>query len=62
MSQIFKSKNKDEEDGWISVSDLMAGLMMVFLFISIIYAKTADERAQNVQDLIVQWERRISNL
>ena len=56
MSQIFKSKNKDEEDGWISVSDLMAGLMMVFLFISIIYAKTADERAQNVQDLIVQWE------
>lgn len=55
MSQIFSSRNKEGDDGWISVSDLMAGLMMVFLFISIIYAKTADERSQNVSEVVAQW-------
>ena len=30
--------------------------MMVFLFISIIYAKTADERSQNVSEVVAQWE------
>ena len=37
----FDLHNIEEEDHWISVSDLMAGLMMVFLFISIALMRTA---------------------
>ncbi|MBL3601799.1 MAG: OmpA family protein [gamma proteobacterium endosymbiont of Lamellibrachia anaximandri] len=37
----FDLHNVEEEDHWISVSDLMAGLMMVFLFVSIALMRTA---------------------
>ena len=33
---LFKSRGA-KEDYWISVSDLMAGLMVIFLFIAITY-------------------------
>lgn len=36
MSEIFQSSESNEEN-WMSVSDLMAGLMVVFLFIAIAY-------------------------
>ena len=36
-------KRKVEEENWLSVSDLMAGLMIVFLLLLIIYStRTAD--------------------
>lgn len=37
----FDLHNVEEEDHWISVSDLMAGLMMVFLFVSIALMRNA---------------------
>lgn len=55
MARPLFGKKAQEDDNWISVSDLMAGLMMVFLFILIIYAKTADERLQNAQEVVVEW-------
>lgn len=54
-SPVFSGKGNDE-DGWISVSDLMAGLMMVFLLIAVIYAKDADQRAQNVSEIVTEWQ------
>ena len=33
------NKSKESEENWISISDLMAGLMMVFLFIAIIFLR-----------------------
>ena len=44
MSKLVLRKHKEGDDNWISVSDLMAGLMMVFLFILIIYAKSIQEK------------------
>ena len=55
MARPLFGNKAQEDDNWISVSDLMAGLMMVFLFILIIYAKTADERLQNAQEIVVEW-------
>ena len=50
--RIFQSKASSEES-WISVSDIMAGLMMVFLFIAVVYAR---EVQQSDPDFIVsQW-------
>lgn len=47
---------KNEEENWLSVSDLMAGLMMVFLFISIIYSQKAEERQMNVTQIVNEWQ------
>lgn len=56
MSQIVFSSKSDGDEQWISVSDLMAGLMMVFLFIAVIYAKDADSRAKNVTEIVNEWQ------
>ena len=37
LSNILNSKETKDEESWISISDMMTGLMMVFLFIAIIY-------------------------
>ena len=56
MSQLQRKARKSDDESWISVSDLMAGLMMVFLFIAVIYAKDADNRAQNVKEIVTEWQ------
>ena len=51
MSRMFKSSGGQNEGQWISISDMMAGLMVIFLFIAISFIlrqeqenKEADER------------------
>ena len=56
MSRPLFPKRSDTGESWISVSDLMAGLMMVFLFIAVIYAKDANQRAQNVTEIVNEWQ------
>jgi outer membrane protein OmpA-like peptidoglycan-associated protein len=55
----FDLHNIEEEDHWISVSDLMAGLMMVFLFISIALMKSAFDERDNFKEMadVYQIER-----
>lgn len=48
-------RRRDGEESWISVSDLMAGLMMVFLFLAVIYAKDANQRTLNVTEVVTEW-------
>lgn len=38
--KIFKSLK--EENQWMSISDLMSVLMMIFLFISIVYIRSVN--------------------
>lgn len=40
---------------WLSVSDLMAGLMMVFLFIAISYMRPIIETQEAVKSIVVTW-------
>lgn len=56
MSDILSSRKRSSEGDWISVSDLMAGLMMVFMFLAVIYAKDANQRAQNVTEIVTEWQ------
>ena len=37
MTIFINSNSQETEEHWISISDVMAGLMMIFLFIAIIY-------------------------
>lgn len=52
-------KNKslhNNEDHWLSVSDLMAGLMMVFLFISIALMREAIIERDMIKDVAVAYQ------
>ena len=44
-------KNSSEDEQWISASDMMAGLMMIFLFISIIYIENISKYFSEVFDV-----------
>lgn len=43
-SDFLDGRERREEDEWISVSDLMSGLMVIFLFIAISYLRPAVEQ------------------
>ena len=50
MTDFLKTESAGE-DQWISVSDMMAGLMMIFLFISIIYIQNISKYFSEVADV-----------
>ncbi|MDX8389575.1 MAG: hypothetical protein R8M38_03700 [Mariprofundaceae bacterium] len=52
-----RSHSKQDESNWLTVSDLMAGLMMVFLFISIMYMRSAIVERDKIKDIIVAWDK-----
>jgi outer membrane protein OmpA-like peptidoglycan-associated protein len=51
MENFFGNASVSEENDWISFSDLMAGMMVIFLFIAIIYF---DRVPKNTQQIIAQ--------
>ena len=54
---MLEKKHKiPEEDHWLSVSDLMAGLMMVFLFISIALMREAMIDRDNMKKYADEYE------
>lgn len=48
MSKLNKFRRSTEEESvWLSISDLMSGLMIVFLFIAVAFmSRVADENIQ----------------
>ena len=48
IKAIFKSK-EEAEDQWISISDIMTVLMIIFLFISILYIKKIQQQIQVIK-------------
>lgn len=63
-SRLFKRRGsastslaRDEVEHWISASDLMSGLMMVFLFVSIALMRHAYEERNQMLDIAVAYEK-----
>lgn len=56
MTQPLFQRQSEQNESWIAVSDLMAGLMMVFLLIAVIYARDAGERGQDITGMLVDWQ------
>ncbi|MFY0664210.1 MAG: OmpA family protein [Natronospirillum sp.] len=50
----FEAEN---EEHWLSVSDLMAGLMMVFLLVAVIFMVNAERERRTVTDVALLYER-----
>ena len=54
---ILTRKNVEQDEShWLSVSDLMAGLMMVFLFIAIALMQEAFKERDKVKDVAVAYQ------
>lgn len=52
----FRVGGKGEESHWLSVSDLMAGLMMVFLFIAVVLMRSALLETERIRDVAVAYQ------
>lgn len=63
MGLSFSGSRKSEEEGeWISISDLMSGLMVIFLFIAIVYIQPLADSQQKVRDIAVTWKQSESQI
>jgi outer membrane protein OmpA-like peptidoglycan-associated protein len=57
MSFLIDSKIVEQEEShWLSVSDMMAGLMMVFLFIAIALMRDAFHERDKIKDVAVAYQ------
>lgn len=57
MQSIFGTSSRGEDNEWISFSDLMAVLMVMFLFIAIIYFKRADVEVLREEQATIRMEK-----
>ncbi len=55
--EIFKTNNDSEEKYWISISDMMSGLMIVFLFISVAYMINVLNEKNKIKEIAVTYNR-----
>ena len=51
------SKETEREEHWIAVSDLMGGLMMVFLLIAVIYMVQLEIESRKIKDVAILYDR-----
>lgn len=58
MEALFGSRSRSNEDAehWISVSDLMSGLMMMFLFVAVAYMYYVQVERDNVKEIAVAYK------
>ncbi|MBB1471012.1 OmpA family protein [Pseudoalteromonas sp. SG41-5] len=60
MEHIFGKRKQSEEGGehWLSISDLMAGLMMVFLFIAIVFMRHTMKENEKIKSIAVAYQEK----
>lgn len=58
MHRLFGSQSHEEGNEWLSVADLMAGLMVIFLFIAIVYIRPVAEQNRQIKDIAVTWQEK----
>ena len=59
---ILTTREQDTEEHWISISDMMAGLMVIFLFIAISYMLHVRAEQEKIEQIAVTYERLQSDL
>lgn len=51
------SQETEREEHWVAVSDLMGGLMMVFLLIAVIYMVQLEIESRKIKDVAILYDR-----
>jgi outer membrane protein OmpA-like peptidoglycan-associated protein len=55
LPEVFGASSSSEEGSWMSISDLMSGLMVIFLFILIAYIRPIIEKHDNINEIAKTW-------
>lgn len=53
--EFLSNRSAEEGEQWLSVSDLMAGLMVIFLFVAITYIRPIVETQNKIREIVVTW-------
>ena len=56
MNENELEQLKEQEGHWVAVSDLMAGLMMVFILISIVFMVNVETERNRIQDVAILYD------
>lgn len=58
LDSLFRSRrsNKEDAEHWIGISDLMSGLMMMFLFIAVAYMYYVQVERDNIKEIAVAYK------
>ena len=56
LEKLIGHRTSSAEEHWISISDLMAGLMVIFLFVAITYIRPIIATQNEVSDIVVSWK------
>ena len=59
---ILTNRDRDTEEHWISISDMMAGLMVIFLFIAISYMLYVRAEKEKIEKIAITYEKLQSDL
>ena len=65
IAKLFNRHGQETEEHWVSISDVMAGLMVIFLFIAISYMVNANretERVNRETERITKLKVKVKNL
>lgn len=62
FEKVLVGRNRESEDHWIALSDVMAGLMMVFLFLAIVYMLKVDKEKKSYESIIKNYQEIKDNL
>ena len=56
LERFLGHGSRSDDEHWVSVSDLMAGLMVIFLFVAITYIRPVVETQNRIRDIVVAWK------
>ena len=55
-AQLEQETEQESEEHWIAVSDLMSGLMMLFLLIAVMYLVIVERKNDEIERVVVLYE------
>lgn len=55
-AQLEQESEQETEEHWIAVSDLMSGLMMLFLLIAVMYLVIVERKNEEIERVVVLYE------
>ena len=57
FNKIFGNTERNSNSIWISTTDIMNGLMIVFMFIAITYMMLIDKKSDQTYEIVKEWDR-----
>jgi hypothetical protein len=55
---MFEPEDDEAGEHWLSVGDMMAGLMVIFLFIALTYMHNVIEDRDRIHEIAITYEKR----